>query len=98
MKTRLYHKWLVIVKSHIDKNHINWAWCNRILHNEKLDLKTNMLLSYAMGIWRDQDNWSSMSPCSKKETDKFKYDYRKYSRKYWTPEARMMRMLKGEDD
>ena len=34
----------------------------------------------------------------KKETDKFKYDYRKYSRKYWTPEARMIRMLKGEHD
>lgn len=56
----------MIVKSHIDKNNTNWAWCNRILHNEKLDLQTNMLLSYAMGIWRDQDNWSLMSPYTKK--------------------------------
>ena len=88
----------MIVKSHIDKNHIKWAWCNRILHNEKIDLKTNMLLSYTIGIWRNQDNWSSMSPYSIMDTDKFKKNKRKYSRKYWTPEARMIRMLKGEHD
>ena len=46
----------MIVKSHIDKNHINWVWCNRILHNEKIDLKTNMLLSYTIGIWRKNIN------------------------------------------
>ena len=57
------------------------------------------MLSYALGIWHNHDDcYSGVNSYIKKEVDDFKFKYRKYSRKYWTPEARMMRMLKGEDD
>ena len=97
MKTRLYHKWLEKVRNHIYNNDTAWAWCNRVLENK--DIKNKLLLSYALGIWHDHDQWCSVvNPYIKKEVDDFKFKYRKYSRKYWTPEARMIRMLKGEHD
>ena len=97
MKTRLYHKWLLKVIKHIYNGDNEWSWCNKVLENK--DVRNVLLLSYALGIWHDHDQWcSGANPHIKKEVDDFKFKYRKYSRKYWTPEARMMRMLKGEND
>lgn len=97
MKTKLYHKWLVKVRNHIYNGDNEWCWCNKCLKNDSI--KHLLILSYALGIWHDHDNWcSGINSHIKKEVDDFKFKYRKYSRKYWTPEARMMRMLRGEDD
>ena len=97
MKTRLYHKWLLKVIKHIYNGDNECSWYNKVLENK--DVRNVLLLSYALGIWHDHDQWcSGANPYIKKEVDDFKFKYRKYSRKYWTPEARMIRMLKGEDD
>lgn len=97
MKTRLYHKWLLKVIKHIYNGDNEWSWYNKVLENK--DVRNVLLLSYALGIWHDHDQWCSGANLHiKKEVDDFKFKYRKYSRKYWTPEARMMRMLKGKDD
>lgn len=99
MKVKLYHKWLVKVIKHINNGDGEYAWCNKFLRNDKLTTGKRAALSYALGIWHDHDNWcSGVNSHIKKEVDDFKFKYRKYSRKYWTPEARMMRMLRGEDD
>ncbi len=99
MKVKLYHKWIQKIIKHINNGDGEWAWCNKLLRNDKLTSNKRVDLSYSLGICHNHDNWCSvMYSYIKKEVDDFKFKYRKYSSKYWTPEARMMRMLKGEDD